>query len=164
MTAESEGSGRGTELTVRLPAGAMQPKTAASRSTLDVAATGHRERILVVDDKADNRAILGSFLRDLGFAVEEAADGAAAVAAASRTPPDAVFMDLVMPRMDGFEVARRLRERPEFEGLLLVALTGYGTSEDRRRSLGAGFDDHLVKPPGVEMLRALLAHPKLRVK
>jgi CheY-like chemotaxis protein len=63
--------------------------------------------------------------------------------------------------MDGYEVARQLRQQPEFERTLIVALTGYGTEEDRRRSLHAGCDDHLVKPPGIDALKHVLAHPKL---
>ena len=88
-------------------------------------------------------------------------DGAAAVELAKSFRPELVLLDIGLPHMDGYEVARRLRLAPEAEDILLVALTGYGQEKDRRRSQEAGFDEHLVKPPALAALRALFSHPKL---
>jgi signal transduction histidine kinase/CheY-like chemotaxis protein len=117
---------------------------------------GARRRILVVDDKADNRAILGSFLRDLGFDVEEAVDGATAVETAARTRPDAVFMDLVMPRMDGFEAIRRLRLDPSLANLRIIALSASAYDTTRAQSVSAGCDAFLSKPIRLEQIVEVL--------
>jgi PAS domain S-box-containing protein len=160
VTASSEGHGRGSEFVIRLPA--AEPAE-LSASNGPAAAPAGPLRILVVDDNAPAAKLLGRLLERLGgHEIRIAHDGEAALVEAEAFRPDLVLLDIGLPRMDGFEVARRLRERPGFSDVLLVALTGYGTAEDRRRSLEAGFDEHLVKPPGVEMLRTVLAHPKLR--
>ncbi|MGN5479134.1 response regulator [Cupriavidus basilensis] len=91
----------------------------------------------------------------LGHTVVTAADGQSAVERASEAKPQVVLLDLGMPAMDGFETARRLRALPEMRGATLVALTGYGQPEDRRRALEAGFDRHLVKPASLEALTRL---------
>jgi CheY-like chemotaxis protein len=92
--------------------------------------------------------------------VRVAHDGPAALAAVEADPPDLVFLDIGMPVMNGYDVAQRLRQRPGLENLLLVAMTGWGQEEDRRRSQQSGFDHHLVKPADPEALRHLLAHPR----
>ncbi len=76
--------------------------------------------------------------------------------------PDVILLDIGLPQLDGYEVARRLRALPRFRETLLVALTGYEAAEDRRKAIDAGFDEHLVKPPSIEMLRQMLKHPKLK--
>ena len=120
-------------------------------------------RILVVDDNAPAAKLLGRLLGKLGdHIIVTAHDGPAALTMAAEFRPDLILLDIGLPRMDGYEVARRLRTMPEFRETLLVALTGYGTQDDRRRSIDAGFDDHVTKPPGVDLLRKVLAHPKLR--
>jgi CheY-like chemotaxis protein len=97
-------------------------------------------------------------LRLGGHDVRVAHDGPAGLEAAASTPPDAVFLDIGLPKgMDGYDVARRLRAQPALGSALLIALTGYGQEEDRRRSRGAGFDAHLVKPVDPDALRELLA-------
>ncbi len=88
-------------------------------------------------------------------------DGADALAAVEADPPDILFLDIGMPVMDGYEVARRLRQRPGLDNLLLVALTGWGQEEDRRRSQEAGFDHHLIKPAEPEAVYQLLAGAKV---
>ncbi|MFN7134382.1 MAG: ATP-binding protein, partial [Myxococcales bacterium] len=158
VAAASEGAGRGSTFTVRLPI----VESSAEAARADAGPGAGRRRVLVVDDNVPAATLLGRLLGKLGgHEVRLAHDGAAAVAEAESFRPDLILLDIGLPKMDGYEVARRLRGRPELDGALLVALTGYGTAEDRRRSLEAGFDDHLVKPPDVEMLRRVLAHPKV---
>jgi signal transduction histidine kinase/ActR/RegA family two-component response regulator len=117
---------------------------------------GRRRRILVVDDKADNRAILGSFLRDLGFEVEEAVDGATAVETATRIRPDVVFMDLVMPQMDGFEAIRRLRMDASLADMRIIALSASAYDTTRAQSVSAGCNAFLSKPIRLEQIVEVL--------
>ena len=119
-----------------------------------------RRRVLVVDDNVDAAESLALLLRMAGHEVRVAHDGLAALAAAEADPPDLVFLDIGMPVMDGYEVARRLRRRPGLEDLLLVAMTGWSQEEDRRRSREAGFGHHLVKPVEPDVLYQLLAEPR----
>jgi CheY-like chemotaxis protein len=111
-------------------------------------------RILVVDDNVDSADTMAEILKLWGHEVETAHDGPGALEAARAYRPDAVLLDLGLPLMDGFETARRLRE----EGLakLLVAVTGFGAAEDRRRAKEAGFDTHLTKPVSPDALRRVL--------
>ena len=88
-------------------------------------------------------------------------DGPAAIETATRFRPQIIMLDIGLPRMNGYDVARQLRREPDFDSALLIAVTGYGTEEDRRRSLEAGFDLHFVKPASMDMLQRILAHPKL---
>jgi len=115
----------------------------------------------VVDDNVDAAESLAVLLRLEGHEVRVAPDGPAALAAAQAEPPEMVVLDLGMPGMDGFEVARRLRGQPGSDGVLLVALTGWAQEEDRRRCYEAGFDGHLPKPVEWDALRQFLAHHKL---
>ena len=117
-------------------------------------------RILVVDDNVDAADSLALLLGMEGHDVRVAHDGPAALAAVEAEPPDLVFLDIGMPVMNGYDVARRLRQRPGLEHLLLVAMTGWGQEEDRRRSQEAGFDHHLVKPVEPDALHQLLAQPR----
>jgi CheY-like chemotaxis protein len=110
-------------------------------------------------DAAESLAML---LQLEGHDVRVAHDGPAALAAVEAEPPDLVFLDIGMPVMNGYDVARRLRQRPGPENLVLVAVTGWGQEEDRRRSQEAGFDHHLIKPVEPEALHSLLASTKLR--
>jgi CheY-like chemotaxis protein len=111
---------------------------------------------LVVDDNVDGAESLATLLKLLGHEVHVAHDGPAALLATADVRPEVVFLDIGLPGMDGYEVARRLR-RPGRSEALLVALTGYGQEEDRRRSREAGFDHHLVKPVDPAVLEDLLA-------
>ena len=114
-------------------------------------------RILVVDDNVDNADILAMLLRALGHEVHTAYDGPAALETARTWRPEVVLLDIGLPRMTGLEVARRIREDLGLKNVLLAAMTGYGQEEDKRRSLEAGFNAHLVKPVELEVLQALLA-------
>jgi CheY-like chemotaxis protein len=112
--------------------------------------------VLVVDDNLDAAESLGVLLRFLGADVEVVNDGQSALDVLSTFRPELVLLDIGMPGMDGYEVAARIRALPEQRNVTLVALTGWGQSEDRERSHAAGFDRHLVKPIEIETLEALL--------
>ena len=116
-------------------------------------------RILVVDDSTDGRERMAELLRLAGYRVAEAADGHEAIRIAPGFRPDVVLLDIGLPGMDGFEVARRLRELPETRTATLIALTGYGQREMQERSRDVGFDHHLVKPVHLDALEPLLPRP-----
>ncbi len=159
VVASSDGPGAGSEFVVTLPRASAPAPDAPAPPPL-VKAQGRprqrrRHKVLLVDDNTDALEIVGAVLTDAGHAVRMAADGHAAVDAIRREPPDAVLLDLGLPGLDGFEVARWIRERSGHRPLL-VALTGYGDATHRRRSTEAGFDHHLVKPVDFAALHALL--------
>ena len=114
------------------------------------------KRVLVVDDNLDSAESLSLLLELMGHTVRTAHDGEEALAEADAFRPDLVLMDIGMPRMDGYEAARRLRQAPWAADTVLVALTGWGQDEDKRRSEEAGFDRHLIKPVDPTALEALL--------
>lgn len=123
--------------------------------------SGGARRVLVVDDMVETAKLLARLLQKLGeHEIQVAHNGQAAMQAAKDLRPDIILLDIGLPGTDGYDVARQLRQEPELDHTLLVALTGYGGDEDRRRSLEAGFDQHLVKPASLADLRALLAGPK----
>ncbi len=158
IEAESEGPGRGTVFTVRFPLGAPSRDARHSGPAAEVART--RRRILVVEDNEDARQMLRHLLEQTGHEVYEAADGPAGLERTLALRPDAAVIDIGLPGLDGFEVARRIRAAGE-SAVLLVAVTGYGQSGDRLRSAEAGFDAHLTKPVDPIVLEALLANPPL---
>jgi CheY-like chemotaxis protein len=114
--------------------------------------------VLVVDDNPDSADTLACLLRMDGHDVRIAYEGAAALEEAEANPPEVAFLDLGMPTMDGYELARRFRADPRLKDVLLVAVTGWGQPGDRRRSAEAGFDRHLIKPVEPHELRELLEH------
>ena len=154
IDALSDGRDRGCEFVVRLPL-ARGTREARDGSTSADAVT-RLGRVLVVDDNQDAADTLGMLLRALGAEVEVAHDGRSALERMPEFRPGAVLLDLGMPGMNGLEVARRMRENPEFKHVLLVALTGWGQREDRRRTFDAGFDHHLVKPADLVALQDIL--------
>jgi signal transduction histidine kinase/ActR/RegA family two-component response regulator len=157
VEAHSEGRGRGSEFVVRLPALAdRQDPATVVRDPGPAPAAEQGLRILVVDDSADSASSLGTMLELMGHRVAVATEGQAALDLARRDPPDVAILDIGMPGMDGYELARRLRQRFAPEELLLVALTGWGKREDRRKASAAGFDHHLVKPASSTRLREVL--------
>lgn len=159
VVARSEGEGHGAEFTVRLPA-ISSPQPVVAGIVEDMAKGEFR--ILVVEDNVGSAKILSRLLKTLGnHEVHLAHDGMAAVESARTLVPDMILLDIGLPRMNGFEVARMLRSEPRFHETMLVALTGYGADEDRRRSREAGFDMHLIKPPSIDVLQHLFAHPRL---
>jgi two-component system CheB/CheR fusion protein len=162
IEARSAGPGRGTEIVVRLPLAPIAEAAAASSEMSivahDDAGTGPMpaRRILVVDDVEASANTLGAALRAMGHDVVVAFDGPSALDAAKRFRPEAVFLDLAMPGMSGYDVAQRLRAMGEASETLLVALTGFAQEEDYRRTRAAGFDHHLVKPASMQRIEALL--------
>ena len=165
VEARSDGPGRGSEFVVRLPlrAGAAAPRIEAIRPAASVVA-GLAQRILVVDDNRDAAESLAMLLRKRGVEALVAHDGASALETARARIPTAVLLDLGMPGIDGYEVARLLRAEPFAQAALLVAVTGWGQPDVQSRCEAAGFDHHLVKPVRIETLEALLALPSPRPK
>ena len=144
IEARSEGAGKGAEFTVLLPlAPGESPRASAGRAA---EITLGRKRILIVDDNRDAGDSLGHLLRAMDAEVRVARDGAEALEAAMSYAPAVVLLDIGMPGLDGFEVARRLRAHGDTSDALLIALTGYGQREDRQRATEAGFDYYFVKP------------------
>jgi PAS domain S-box-containing protein len=154
VTAASEGAGKGSRFVVRLPlADAALGEPQAEPEIAPIAAL----RVLVVDDNRDAADSLSVLLEFLGAEARVVYDGDAALQAFEASRPDLVLLDLGMPGMDGYQVARRIREHRDVPQPTLVALTGWGQEEDRRRTRSAGFDQHLLKPIGIHTLQALLA-------
>jgi PAS domain S-box-containing protein len=156
VEARSRGLGSGSEFVIRLPL-TKGPRCESSSAPAAVPSRPIRRRLLIVDDNQDAAKMLATLLRLKGQEVRVAHDGAAALEMLSGERPDLVFLDLGMPGLDGYEVARRIRSRPDLAGVKLAALTGWGQDEDRRRTSEAGFDCHLTKPLDVRTIDALLA-------
>jgi CheY-like chemotaxis protein/nitrogen-specific signal transduction histidine kinase len=156
VQAFSAGHGQGSEFVIRLPRHVL-PKPAPTGSAALSAVPQKKHRILLVDDNRDAAESLAMILEVDGHQVRTVYDGPAALALARAERPDVILLDIGLPGMNGYEVAQELRRHSELERTLLIALTGYGQSEDREKSCAAGFDAHLVKPLDLEMLRKLLA-------
>jgi PAS domain S-box-containing protein len=160
VEAISAGAGRGSEFIVRLPSAANAPdgppQKRHGQEAEEVFGSPPR-RILVVDDNLDSAESLATLLQFSGHEVRVAHDGPGALAAAKQFLPDVVLLDIGMPGMSGYQVARRLREEPALRHMTLVAQTGWGQEEDRRRAKDAGFDHHLVKPVVLRELHELIA-------
>jgi signal transduction histidine kinase len=152
VQAQSGGVDRGSVFILRFPT--CSPQIEAPAATSEHARAHGVQRLLVIEDNVDARQTLRALLEVLGHEVHEAADGETGIAAALEHRPDLVFVDIGLPRLDGYEVARQLRRASA--GIRLVALTGYGTEDDMRRAREAGFDEHLLKPATFEQLRAVI--------
>jgi signal transduction histidine kinase len=155
VSAASAGPGRGSEFVVRLPA-SPEPAPAAARAEPAAPGTGCGLQVLVVDDHVDAAASLAAMVRLWGHQARAVHNGRAALDEMRAHRFDVVFLDLGMPGVDGYEVSRRVRQELGQGCVFLVALTGYGQEEDRRRTREAGFDLHLVKPADPEVLQELL--------
>jgi PAS domain S-box-containing protein len=156
VAAKSEGVGRGSEFIVALPLGAEVASTRdGARDETDRVFASHR--FLVVDDSRDAAQSLALLLENLGADVHTATDGPAALDEVETYRPSVVLLDIGMPGMDGLEVARRVRQRTDSGELTVIALSGWGQDEDRRRSREAGVDYHMVKPVDLDELGRLLA-------
>ena len=158
VEAASEGPGHGSEFTIRLPRLAVDAAEPAAEPALDApeGPSAPPRRVLVVDDQADSTDSLALFLRLRGHQVHTASDGPGALEEFARCQPEVVFLDLGLPGMSGYDVARRLRAMPEARDVRLVAVTGYGTEADREQTRAAGFDVHLAKPVDPHAVEALL--------
>ncbi|WP_433934228.1 ATP-binding protein [Sorangium cellulosum] len=167
VSAHSEGRGRGSEFTVRLPAvaTARSPEAAPARPPAEMQATpspADGRRILLVDDNLDAVELLAESLGALGHTTRVASDGPSALRIAEEFAPDVALLDIGLPVMDGYELARRLREQPAGERVRLIAISGYGQEADFQRSKGAGFETHLVKPIQIDRLTELIEEPPAR--
>jgi PAS domain S-box-containing protein len=152
LEARSEGPGKGSTFTLRLPLAAAAAVTEQRETELELEA----RRILVVDDNRDAADTTTAILRLLGNEVECAYSGPSAIQLAGQFRAAVVMLDLAMPGMDGMETLRRIRELPGMQGVFAIAMTGYGTQEDRRRTSDAGFDAHVTKPVDLDSLVTLL--------
>jgi two-component system CheB/CheR fusion protein len=158
VQAFSAGSHQGSEFVVRLPAPTeLRPPAVSVNGTNCSVCKPPRRRILVVDDNADVADSLVLLLQGAGHEVQAARDGPSALTVVDAFGPEVVLLDIGLPGMNGYDVARALRQRLASRPVLLVALTGYGQKEDQRRSSEAGFDRHLVKPVDPEALISLIA-------
>jgi CheY-like chemotaxis protein len=158
VESHSDGLGMGSEFVVRLPVSEMAEQTAQQPGGSGETSLATRSRrVLVVDDNHDAAQSLAMMLRVMGHDTQTAFDGLEAVHAAATYRPDVVLLDIGLPRMDGYEVARQIRKREWGNTMLLTALTGWGQDEDKERSKVAGFDHHLTKPVDPETLSKLLA-------
>jgi PAS domain S-box-containing protein len=156
VVAHSAGTGLGSLFTMRLPClPAQVPATAPEPEPADVAAA-RGLKVLVVDDNVDAAETLSMVLEMGGCEIRVVHDGPSVLAAAMAFEPDVILLDIGLPGMNGYEVAEQLRREPRFRMTLLVAITGWGTEQDRRRSEAAGFDHHLTKPVDLAALEPLL--------
>ncbi len=154
VEAFSEGIGKGSEFVVYLPMEISAPLASNSTSeSLEVKPISRR--ILVVDDNRDSANTLGLLLKMNGHEVQKAYDGLEAIAAAEDFRPNVILLDLGMPKMNGYDVCRHIRQQPWGKPITLVALTGWGQEEDIRRTTESGFDAHLVKPLTMSSLKTL---------
>ena len=148
VEAHSEGPGYGSEFIIKLPVISSLPSISSIEPSIDVNGTNNHpgRRIVLADDNLDAAASLGMLLELLGHDVKTANDGFEALNAVESSRPELVLLDIGMPRMSGYEVAQRIREQSWGQEMVLIALTGWGQEEDKRRSFEAGFDHHLTKP------------------
>jgi PAS domain S-box-containing protein len=158
VTAYSAGLGHGSEFVVRLPTSNKFP--AATRQTQR--RPSPRRKILVVDDNADAALTISTLLRTWGHDVLSVFDGPSALESVRNFKPDIVLLDIGMPGMSGYDVARHLRDEAGLRETVIIAVTGYGRESDKERSFAAGFDYHLTKPPDPQVLESLLAAPEPR--
>jgi CheY-like chemotaxis protein len=155
ITVETGGENQGSLFKVRLPLARVPDVTAPSNNILTPLAGKHR--ILIVDDNTDAADTLCTLLKSLGEQeVYTVSSGIQALETAPRLQPDIVLLDLMMPELDGYEVARRIRKQPWGQNLLLIALSGWGHEEHRRKTQEAGFDRHVTKPADLATLHAVL--------
>jgi signal transduction histidine kinase len=158
VEARSEGHGKGSEFVVRLPVVlSMVQENQESPGDEQQPSPAVRRRVLLVDDNVDAAASMALMLEIMGNEVRIAHDGVAGVEAAAEFRPNLILLDIGMPRLNGYEACRRIREQPWGQKAVIVALTGWGQDEDRRRSQEAGFNNHLVKPVEPAALEKLLA-------
>jgi CheY-like chemotaxis protein len=157
LSGTSEGPGKGTEFVVRLPAAETPGRGACAGRGEMPGVSGKRSRVLIVDDNVDMACSIARLLELLGHSVQIAHDGPTAIEAVRAFRPEVLLLDIGLPTMDGYEVARRLRAEDCGKEARIIAITGYGQEEDRRRSRDAGFDHHLIKPVDFSSLVTLLA-------
>jgi CheY-like chemotaxis protein len=153
VEARSPGKDQGAEITVRLP---LSQPSETSAAPEPVATTARGRRVMVVDDNHDAGEVLAMLLASMGFEAWAIDNGAAALEALPDYQPNVILMDIGMPGMNGYEVARRIREQRQYDDIKLVALTGWGQERDRLLSHESGFDHHLTKPVDFKVLKGLI--------
>lgn len=156
VSVHSDGEGRGSEFVVRIPAAISSPAIASASIPQEVGVHGIRRRVLIVDDNVDAADSMAALVGAWGHVVTVARDALEALALAADFKPDTALVDIGLPGMNGYELARRWRALPEGQNLTLIAMTGYGRVEDRSEAREAGFDVHLVKPAELSELKHLL--------
>jgi CheY-like chemotaxis protein len=161
VTARSEGEGRGCEFIVRLPAVPSAVPGDDRSAPGQPTRPRSRRRILVADDNVDSAESLGQLLDLLGYEARTAQDGLQALEVAETFRPDVVLLDIAMPRLNGHDACRRIREQPWAGNTVVVAMTGWSPEDGKLRSLDGGFDHHLVKPVDPVLLERLLATLKV---
>jgi CheY-like chemotaxis protein len=153
IAAYSAGRDKGSTFIVRLPLTSSCISTPAPRRAMPWPSG---KRVVVIEDNPDGAEMLGLLLEHAGYEVFTAGDGKSGMELIDRVRPDIALVDIGLPVMDGFELARWARSRPEYHNLYMLALTGYGQASDRAAALAAGFDEHLVKPVDAEELRRIM--------
>lgn len=149
--------GHGSEFVVRLPVMVKMPQSQPPVPAATEPTRAAGVRILVVDDNEDSARSLSILLKMTGHVTHTVHDGRAAIEAAATIRPDVVLLDIGLPNLNGYDVARKIREQPWGKDMVLVALTGWGQDQDRQKSRDAGFNGHLVKPLDYAALEKLLA-------
>jgi CheY-like chemotaxis protein/anti-sigma regulatory factor (Ser/Thr protein kinase) len=157
VEARSAGVGRGSEFVLRLPLLVETARAPAPGPTASDPASSTPRRILIVDDNRDSAESLALLLGITGNQTQTAYDGFEALETAEKFKPDLVLLDIGLPKLNGYEACRRIRKEPWSQGMMLVALTGWGQEEDRTRASEAGFDGYLVKPVDYADLEKLMA-------
>lgn len=155
--------GKGSEFVVRLPVVVAEAHPPPGPAAIAGVSIERPLRVLVVDDTADSVLSFIMLLEASGHQVETASDGPTGLQAAIRFRPEVVLLDIGLPGLNGYEVARRIREQSHLAGIVLIALTGYGQDSDRDASLQAGFDYHLVKPARIEQIQEILTRVGTRI-
>jgi len=155
----SEGPDKGTRFTVHLPVASAERPIVPPEKKPSARATGAARRILVVDDNKDSALTLSMLLKIMGHETQTANDGVEAVAVAKTFSPEVIFMDIGMPRLNGLDACRQIREQAQGRNITLVALTGWGQEQDQSRTREAGFNFHLVKPVQPGALAEVLSMP-----
>jgi CheY-like chemotaxis protein/anti-sigma regulatory factor (Ser/Thr protein kinase) len=152
VEAHSAGTGKGSSFVLRLP----RVNETDMQQVQSPPRTSSRQRILLIEDNEDGREMMAMMLESHDYTVDRAADGTEGLRMAAAQQPDIALVDIGLPGIDGYEVARRMRANPALAKVRLVALTGYGQQEDQRRAIEAGFDTHLVKPVELQHLMEVL--------
>ncbi len=164
IEASSAGVGQGSEFVVRLPVPAELPLDTGQPDPTAIQQTATCHRILVVDDNRDSANSLATLLKLTDNETESAYDGLEALEAAERFRPDVVLLDIGLPNLNGYGVARRIRQESWGQDIILIALTGWGQAEDRRQSTDAGFDYHIIKPVDLNALKKMLDESAARTR
>jgi len=157
VEAKSPGVGKGCEFLVRIPTQCQQITSAKEPQSVEEPSMDTSLRILIVDDNRDSVTTLSMLLRRLGHQTFTAFDGEEAIAAARKFKPEVVLLDIGLPKLNGYEVCRWIRAQSENEKVVIIAQTGWGQEETRKKTSDAGFDYHMVKPLDPNTLRKILA-------